>query len=262
MWSDLKKPLHVKKPTVWAIWNDLFHPDVPYRFVDEAMAIIADTPHHTYVLLTKRPARMARYFNDQERYSARKVADIKDSQFGKFDCDMLFPLPNLVLGVTAENQRLADDRIPDLLQTPAAARVVSVEPMLGPVDINNWLWADIPGKPRFSQINWVICGGESGPGARPMHPAWAKSLRDQCLVGVPFFFKQWGEWAYRPFSVNPKVKCRICRCGIVEPTDYTESTLPKDYFLLFGAEYVVKRVGKKKAGRLLTTGEWNELPKI
>jgi protein gp37 len=130
------------------------------------------------------------------------------------------PLPNVWLGVTCENQEQADKRIPHLLRCPVAVRFISVEPMLGPMDLDRHLWREmsldeIPGSAlndgccrgralRHPSIDWVICGGESGPNARPMHPEWVRSLRDQCVsAGVPFFFKQWGDH-YHPGIGNPK----------------------------------------------------------
>ena len=146
-------------------------------------------------------------------------------------------LANVWLGVTAEDQQRADERIPLLLQCPAAVRFVSVEPMIGPVDFA----VDAPTcelsqpsdarTPRLTHrlsgdSRWVICGGESGPGARPMHPEWARSLRDQCkAAGVPFLFKQWGEWA-------PAEEAN--------PFPWTNGTLMASV-----------RVGKREAGRLL-----------
>ena len=120
------------------------------------------------------------------------------------------PLPNVWLGVSVEDQAAADERIPLLLETPAAKRFLSCEPLLGGVDLTSVHFGDrfyantlisnsSPPEdlvPNWPAIDWVIVGGESGPGARPMHPDWARSLRDQCkAAGVPFFFKQWGEWA-------------------------------------------------------------------
>jgi len=115
-------------------------------------------------------------------------------------------LKNVWLGVTAEHQAAADERIPHLLRTPAAVRFVSCEPMIGPVSFSDYAlkvngrypFANLQEKYRTKHINcldWIICGGESGPGARPMNPEWARSLRDQCqAAGVPYFFKQWGAF--------------------------------------------------------------------
>jgi protein gp37 len=162
------------------------------------------------------------------------------------------PIANVWLGVSAERQREADERVPDLLATPAAVRFVSAEPLLGAIDLAAWLGAggEHPNGARFwnaTGIGWVIAGGESGKGARPMHPDWARSLRDQCqAAGVPFFFKQHGEWIGVPDLRN----------------------LPGGHGPGFGAfdwcEYDAEadavRTGKARAGRLLDGREWNEMP--
>ena len=182
--------------------------------------------------------------------------------------------PNVALGVTAENQEWADRRIPALLQIPARWRFVSVEPMLGAIDFIDTVGraglaqlgitttrrvTDMSGAPL---INWVICGGESGPGARPMHPDWARGLRDQCVAaGVSFFFKQWGEWLpghqythelaeFDNADTYSKFRC----------LDWSECEwlLPDESDEMSGDE--VYRVGKARAGRLLDGREWNETP--
>jgi protein gp37 len=168
-----------------------------------------------------------------------------------------WPLPNVWLGTSIEDHSTADDRIPHLLATPAAVRFLSAEPLLGPVALDmiltpemglyalSGIRSDGSGPSGFSKgprIDWVICGGESGPGARPMHPDWARSLRDQCARDrVPFFFKQWGEWEPRR--------------GFACPDD-----LPRDGWHHFDPECSMRRVGKKNAGRLLDGREWNEVP--
>lgn len=178
MENNLDLPLRVKKPTVWAVWNDLFHEDVTNDFIYRALRIIRDCERHTFLVLTKRPERMKQV--------------IKKFQFLHSG---FWPLPNVFLGVTAENQEQADKRIPILLQTPAAVRFVSVEPMLRPVSLAGFdgktyrPWLDsVAWK---VDINWVICGSESGPKRRPAKIDWIRSLRDQCEAAeVPFFLKQ------------------------------------------------------------------------
>lgn len=175
----LSIPLKWKKPAMIFVnsMSDLFHPDVPFEFVRQVLATIHDTPTHTYQVLTKRPARMVEFFKW-----------LKNSS-------LMVNFPNLWLGVSVENQAAADERIPLLMQVPAAVRFLSCEPLLGPVDISTYLPAPYyPGR-----IDWVIVGGESGPGARPMHPDWARSLRDQCdWSKTAFFFKQWGTYGPTP----------------------------------------------------------------
>ncbi len=174
--------------------SDLFHPEVPFDFVDSVFTEISKhNNRHAFIILTKRPERMKEYLTS-------------DRSNHKFAGYMGWPLKNLWLGVSIENQKAADERIPLLLQTPAALRFVSVEPMLEaiklPLDLctrkacNDWSsgYCDNPDCNERA-INWVICGGESGANSRPLHPDWVRSLRNQCTSAqIPFFFKQWGRW--------------------------------------------------------------------
>lgn len=185
--DNLDKPLHRKKPTVYAVWNDLFHEDVSWKFLDETFAVMAACPQHTFLILTKRPEGAKEYIDAVDRLGI--PADVT-------------PLENVFFGVSVEDQKTADERIPYLLQTPAAKKFVSYEPALGPVDFEPYfpkaISPDHEGGTGYMTpgIDWLIMGGESGPGARPMNPEWARSARDQCQVArVPFFFKQWGPWA-------------------------------------------------------------------
>jgi hypothetical protein len=186
----------------------------------------------------------------------------------------LFPLPNVWLGVSVENQQAADERIPLLLETPAAVRFLSCEPLLGPVSLEKWMpiykeaetlkeYANgifqyerpgVPGWHRFSaksKIDWVIAGGESGPGARPMHPDWARGLRDQCqAAGVPFFFKQWGEWA--PLSQNDGIWATDSKSCVRFSVDGKKEE----------GGWPLQRVGKKTAGRLLDGQTWDGMPEV
>lgn len=231
--DNLDLPLRVKKPTVFAVWNDLFHEDVPNDFLDRVFAVMALAQQHTFLLLTKRPERMRAYLTDPETpfriskaYDALKVAEevrrLKEElrpipgypgYLSPILESSIPPLRNCWAGVSAENQQAADKRIPILLQTPAAVRFVSIEPMLGLVDLSEFSCEIIgpngvlhyrrpfghkdlkearntPGY-KVNGIDWVIVGGETGPGARPMHPDWVRSLRDQAkAAGVPFFLKQ------------------------------------------------------------------------
>lgn len=184
----LYEPMSWKKPRRVFVCSmgDLFHEDVQLDWIEQIFERMREYDLHEYMLLTKRPSRVLEY------WKWRKEIWLGGHMTSRW--------PNNVwLGVTAENQRTADERIPILLQTPAAVRFVSVEPMLGPVAIQTYLPATLPrldraiSGTRGADLDWVICGGESGPGARPMHPNWARSLRDQCATArVPFFFKQWG----------------------------------------------------------------------
>lgn len=157
----LRDPLDRKKPTIWFVnsMSDLFHERVPFEFIDLVMATIADTPQHRYQILTKRADRMAAYFAE------RRITE------------------NVWLGVSVENRMHGLPRIPVLRTICAPVRFLSIEPLLEDL-----------GQINLCGISWVIVGGESGPKARPMQAAWARSIRDQCeLADIPFFFKQWGS---------------------------------------------------------------------
>ena len=169
-----------------------------------------------------------------------------------------FP-PNVWIGTSIENQEYADKRIPELLKIPAAVRFLSVEPLLGPVDLNGFdndgmPWLEPRGYEGYN-IDWVIVGGESGHNARPMHPDWVRSIRNQCQdAGVPFLFKQWGEWELSGYDELPNV-------WVDEDTGETiprHNTFPEPP--PFTSAAVMKKVGKHRAGRLLDGREWNEFP--
>jgi protein gp37 len=168
-------PLKRKKPTVFAVWNDLFHEDVPVNFLEDVIATMTLCPQHVFLLLTKRAQRLKLMTSDRLRVSRTDT----------------WPIKNLWLGVTVCNQTEADEKIPLLLQIPAAVRFISIEPMLGPINIS---WSlDHPKRTAVSQLDLVILGGETGPGASPMKTEWVRDVRDQCkAAGVPFFFKAWG----------------------------------------------------------------------
>lgn len=182
--SALSKPLHWRKPCRVFVGSmtDLFHPSTPFKWLTQIFDVMFHTPHITYQILTKRPDRMQEF-----------MRDLSASSLGGW------PFPNVWLGVTVENQEYADKRIPALLDTPAAVRFVSIEPMLGPIDLGEYLGGErwfASEHPMDKWLDWVICGGETGHGSRPLHPDWVRDLRDQCtLAGVPFFFKQWGRKA-------------------------------------------------------------------
>ncbi len=202
----LEQPLHWRKPGMVFVpsMGDLFHDQVPAEFIGRVLNVIGISKQHTFQMLTKRPGWMCRVLTTY------------------YDTFGLAPFENLWLGTSIEDEETKDKRIPDLLRTPAAVRFVSIEPMLGPVDLEPYFSVyDEHGEPSDGRYNpdgslmlsWVIVGGESGPGARPMHPDWARDIREQCqAVGVPFFFKQMGG------------------------------------------------VRKHEAGRLLDGREWNEMP--
>ena len=258
-YDRLNIPLKRKKPTIWSIWNDLFHEDVPDDFINNVSRIMADTvDRHVFLILTKRPERI-------RPYQLRNTQDFR---------------PNVWLGTTVENQETANSRIPELLKCPGN-KFLSIEPMLGPIDIQKYL--PCPNQDPLLCRNWsgtccqcdinresnegidaVVLGGETGPHARPMHPDWVRSVRDQCeTAGVPFFFKQWGEW--EPIgpvfgdlsdieegrSANEFGRREIIDCfGTIWPPTMQPSP----------GSFVVERVGSKRAGRLLDGREHNDLP--
>ena len=207
----LDQPLRWRKPRRIFVnaQSDLFHGAVPDDFIARVFAVMACTPRHTYQVLTKRHGRMRSLLRSDDFRPA--VEDAMRGIVAAYRTERTWyaawPLPNLWLGLSVEDQSTADLRIPALLDTPAAVRWVSAEPLLGPVDLREWVHTPecLPGGddgPPWCTcglflsggLDWVVVGGESGPGARPMHPEWARTLRDQCAsTGVAFFFKQWGE---------------------------------------------------------------------
>jgi protein gp37 len=181
--------------------GDLFHKNVNLSWLDNIFHIIKLCPQHTFIILTKRPENIELMLYDSNILEG-----------GDY-------LPNVHLGVSVENQHWATERISTLFDIPAAKRIINIEPMLESIDLSKIF--------RWNDINGVMLGGESGPGARVIHADWVRLVKDQCVeAGIPFFFKQWGEW-------TPIVTLNI--------------------------ETMVK-VGKKQAGRLLDGREWSELP--
>lgn len=264
--ASLLIPLKWKKPRRIFVnsMSDLFHENAQEEWIDKAFSVMALTPQHTYQILTKRPERMAEYMESLKQYefsidqywigdwiSMGMPRKLYQELRGIF---LNKPLPNVWLGTSVEDQKTADERIPHLRQIPAKVRFLSIEPLLGPVDLSKWLrrtlsvdelnalHAATGGMEAYglacqqaegdNGFDWVIVGGESGPNARPIHPDWVRSIRDQCqAAGVPFFFKQWGEWLPHKTPVG---------------------TVGGPFF---------ERVGKKLAGRKLDGRDWNEFPK-
>lgn len=188
--------LNRKKPTKWFVnsMSDLFHESISFDDIDKVMTAIALTPHHIYQVLTKRPERMLEYFTNH------KIS------CGCYSIDPSYlPFSNLWLGVTVEDQKQVDRRIPYLLKTPAAVRFLSCEPLLEEIVVDPLGFQTI-GKDKG--IDWVIIGGESGHKARPFHLEWAKSLIEQCQeAGVKVWFKQAGSNPYyqgKPLKLKSK----------------------------------------------------------
>lgn len=277
--------------------SDLFHQSVPFEFIAAVFWIMSCTTRHTYQVLTKRPARMLEFFEWVKDYDAgyfddARIDDVANEvpaikaldwkpatgRRGGYDnCGPLWPYENVWIGVSVEDQKTADERIPLLLKCPAAVRWISCEPMLGPVNLR---WApyaheatgesyrgylerngSVNELEALRKIDWVVVGGESGRGARPMHPDWARSLRDQCsAASVPFFFKQWGEFSlgYDRDRDDPDYR----RCGDM-------SRLPGRWINAAGGHgfhgdrvHYAHQVGKKKAGRQLDGIEHNAYPEV
>jgi len=337
-WLD--QPLRWTKPRMIFVCahGDLFAEGVPEEWIDEVFAVMALSAQHTFQVLTKRPERMRDYAREMERCLEDDVAEFQRrwgnaaAEVSGSPCaagaieDREWPLPNVWFGVSVEDRKRAEERIPILLETPAAIRWISAEPLLGDIDGKRWLptrrKAFRPGgepflAPHFYMtkcehchwtgsselfdeisygddadvacpschriiladelrtIDWVVAGGESGPGARPMHPDWARALRDQCAAaGVPFLFKQWGNWReacsdWRDYEGN--------HIEIMPDTDegealfddatdrlisadgrlFTPDTLPPDT-----PARLIERITKKAAGRLLDGIEHNGFPEV
>lgn len=250
--DQLKLPSTIKKPTVWFVTerSDLFHPLVPFGYILAVLTYVAMAPHHRYMILTKRPERMAEFFQWMNSESTYSVETLQDCFW---------------FGVTVWDQASADRSIPILCGLQVAHKFISIEPMLGAIDLSQYLklsWRSTAGidldAPQFEpRLNLVICGGESGNNARPMHPDWVRSVRDKCQnARVPFFFKQWGEWA--PGEHGHEVP--IQRWAEIPEGEQVARPLR-----LFGEEaarpcQLVARVGKKIAGRLIDGKEYLELP--
>jgi len=305
----LEQPLRWRKPRRIFVCahGDLFHESVPDEWIDRVFAVMALCAQHQFQVLTKRSARMREYLAQLDDFALQETPEYSAAEY-RVQCDddpngsaawhaqtarlesaietvsetlgEGKPLPNVWLGVSVEDQQRADERIPDLLATPAAVRFLSCEPLLGPVDLRwiaepdedkdgvidallgcNWIedergaviTAARPGHVGRSigrrvcssskeicenrKLDWVIVGGESGPKARPMHPDWARSLRDQCeAASVPFLFKQWGEWHPMGQTLGD---------GTFNAMDKGEKPG------LWHEPSMSVRVGKKRAGRLL-----------
>lgn len=255
----LEDPLKWKHPQRVFVnsMTDLFHESVPDVMIWQVFAAMAASPRHTFQVLTKRAKRM------REFCTAFTVPGYE------------WPLPNVHLGVSVEDQERANERIGELAATPAACRFLSVEPMLGPVSVDAALsFGDETGgcvtcefnsefgraqdRARFAGRGlgwWVICGGESGIGARPMKPQWVRALRDECRgARVPFFFKQWG--AFAPF-VQSSAAGRGRSLYEIREYEMCDGAVVRGKFKEIDD---LVRVGKKRAGRMLDGREWSEFP--
>lgn len=326
----LTQPLRWRRPRRIFVnsMGDLFHESVPDEWIDRVFAVMALTPQHTYQVLTKRSARMREYLADPDVHV--RVARVTCDLVFEHQIDVvllaaaslephappgtrihlyLWPLPNVWLGVSTEDQRRADERVPDLLATPAAIRFVSAEPLLGPIDFTRVgnlasireTFPEIVAREerkrpcsgdgsisgfqieavgvagssieffqtpdhmggfsatsprRFPRLDLVIVGGESGPNARPMHPDWARSLRDQCAAaGTAFFFKQWGEFAPEGLA-SDAWHVAPGEAAVRDPLPNGIGRHVKE------GHWRAYRVGKKAAGRRLDGVEHNAMPGV
>lgn len=290
--------------------SDLFHKDVPDWFIAQVFAVMAASPRHTFQILTKRHARMqslltspqvqqdvngrwmsfedmvrdayitlkngmGRFAPDDKPRGAKEI--LTWPKFAEFE----WPLRNVWLGVSVENQKWANIRIPALQATPAAVRFLSMEPLLGPVLLCNCdgaalevrkhpflVNADCPLHGR-SKVDWVIVGGESGPNARPMHPDWVRDIQTACsITDTPLWFKQWGEWVEVPVE-NAQHGDQWLLAGDRDrmwPYPWREDNPPQR-----GAEagrwgkhrdILVRKVGKRDAGNLLDGQVIEQRPKV
>lgn len=265
----LRAPLRWKRPRRIFVCSmtDLFADFVQDEWIDAMFAVMSLAPRHIYQILTKRPARMRTYMQElysggRRTYRQAKILAPKDETdtFIK-QVDFLFrPPPNIWLGTSAEDQATAAARIPLLLDTQAAIRFLSAEPLLGPIDLVDSKGRSWRRERSAPSLDWVIAGGESGPGARPMHPDWALRLRDQCAsAGVPFFFKQWGEWGpieqWSGHQGGGKFRREIAIMD--DGSEVPHDAVPQE---IGGQRFA--RLGKKRAGRLLDGVEHNAMPAL
>ena len=267
--------------------TDLFGAWMPDEWIDRIFAVMVCSSQHTFQILTKRPERMVTYFRDVVNRHEAKAAWVRQEvarawlphepapapEDDRFLWPPDWPMRNVWLGVPVEEQATADARIPLLPQTPAAVRWVSYEPALASVDFSRWVFdrkAEVnrlingPAMLNRDQaeasvsypLDWLVVGGESGRDARPPHPDWFRSARNQCgAVGVPFFFKQWGEWREHP---EPPLHGYNNGAGLyVLPNG--RLGFQGDYWS--GAAAGMDKVGKKTAGDLLDGQEWKEWPR-
>lgn len=297
----LLQPLQWKKPRMIFVCahGDLFAEGVPDEWIDHVFAVMALAPQHTFQVLTKRAQRMRDYVNNPEtihrvyhlacdiavehRINVTLIADRSHAAMAPPGPRVYlgeWPLKNVWKGVSTEDQARADDRISYLMDTAAVIRWLSAEPLLSKLNIAEYLNAIFhkPSSVGLSEnigklslvrpsLDWVVVGGESGPGARPMHPEWVRSLRDQCAAAdVPFFFKQWGAWKPVPWKLEREAdetddqyierserECSthaVSRAGYLTELDHKPwawgRVLPAP-----DSHHAVKKVGKAKAGRIL-----------
>lgn len=318
------QPLHWKRPRMIFVCahGDLFAEGVPDEWIDRVFAVMALAPHHTFQVLTKRSDRMRAYVNDpqtikrvyhlvcdmalEHRVNVTLIADRSHEGLAPPGARVYlgqWPLSNVWKGVSAEDQKRANERVPDLAYTLAAVRWISAEPLLGSIDLERILFCEkyyrsgahhyvdvLRGgfwspKPFFrasqdgeeksfftnhsdlkdNLIHWVVAGGESGSASRPMHPDWVRQLRDQCEnAGVPFFFKQWGNWSSIMDRNKADPDWRADYANRLNDRHPDISWLNFEGGSGFHGErfHVMQRIGKAKAGRILDGITHDAFPKI
>lgn len=242
----LDQPLRWQRPRRIFVnsMSDLFHDDVPDSFIDDVFAVMALSPRHTFQVLTKRPERMRRYMKALDLYNRilRAADKFRAKRPRLNNVPISDPalnggahMPQVWLGVSAEDSKTYKERVLYLADTPAAVRFVSFEPLLS--DVGNLMLDGV----FEGAFHWAIVGGESTPKARPVHPDWVRSIRDQCnAANVKFFFKQWGEWGPYKYGGQGHEDFNFCEVG--KPFQW------------------MCRVGKKTAGRMLDGRAWDEYP--
>lgn len=280
---EMERPLHWRKPRMMAVslMGDLWHMSLRPVEIWKVYAVMCLAKQHRFVVLTKRPEHRYRWQThpDAQQAVMDLAVDIGHGLVPKLaPRAWCWPLPNVIEMVSVSTQAELDERWPWLARTPAAMRGLHIEPLLGPVELQAgcraWLAPDglLPGwtrkDVRWPQIDWVVVGGETGPGARPMHPQWVRDIRDQCAAaGVPFWFKSFGayeaicdyygqddelrEWALDAPHVFVTLRGTIWHVG----TRGTKQ--PHDGQPPFGT-WIMQKVGR--AGRLLDGREYNEVP--
>lgn len=211
----LDKPLRWTRPRRIFVnsMSDLFHGSATREFQAEVFAVMALARHHTFQVLTKRPGVMRSVLSSPAFFDLVHAAANRRLPEGTAGGHLPWPLPNVWVGTSVEDQARADLRVPALLGAPAAVRFLSMEPLLGPVNLTEHLRVhvnQVGDRWEHGSLDWIIVGGESGPGARPMAAAWVRDLRDQCVsAGVPFHFKQWGSHDEHGVPTHKKVAGRL-----------------------------------------------------
>lgn len=265
--------------------SDLFHEDVPDEFIDQVFAVMALRREHIFQVLTKRADRMHAYLGAQPLVRRRWEDEIRKRQSGELRGICPTPLlPNVWLGVSAEDQKTFDERWRYLRETPAAVRFVSAEPLLGRIDATHscngfefcdalrgrkWHDADPGARAQTAHLDLVICGGESGSEARPSHPDYFRSLRDQCMAaGVAFNFKQWGAWGpVGPIYSDDDTPEHLdaLECDDEGPKECHVTPSGGRWIARLDGQpppgtWAMQKIGKHASGRLLDGIEHNEYP--